>query len=110
LGAIKPKGLNRIAKIGYGHLCQREEKFLVLLYFRYTPRFPKPGETLTGHKYVVGYGGKGANQCVSAARLGCKAAMIGKVRNYYERVDTSAGGLLVPENTIDQMTSVSALT
>jgi len=21
LGAIKPKGLNRIAKIGYGHLC-----------------------------------------------------------------------------------------
>lgn len=45
----------------------------------YTPRFPKPGETLTGHKYVVGYGGKGANQCVSAARLGCKAAMIGKV-------------------------------
>jgi hypothetical protein len=25
LGAIKPKVLNRIAKIGYGHLCLREE-------------------------------------------------------------------------------------
>jgi hypothetical protein len=23
LEAIKPKGLNSIAKIGYGHLCQR---------------------------------------------------------------------------------------
>jgi hypothetical protein len=25
LEAIKPKGINRIAKIGYGHLCLREE-------------------------------------------------------------------------------------
>jgi hypothetical protein len=25
LGAIKPKGLNRIAKIGYGHLCLKQE-------------------------------------------------------------------------------------
>jgi hypothetical protein len=25
LGAIKPKGLNRIAKIVYDHLCLREE-------------------------------------------------------------------------------------
>jgi hypothetical protein len=25
LEAIKPKGLNRIDKIGYGHLCLREE-------------------------------------------------------------------------------------
>jgi ribokinase len=58
--------------------------FLKLVVGKDKPRFPKPGETLTGHKYVVGYGGKGANQCVSAARLGCKAAMIGKVRNYYE--------------------------
>ena len=24
-GSSKPKGLNRIAKIGYGHLCLREE-------------------------------------------------------------------------------------
>ena len=25
MGARKPKGLNRVAKIGYGHLCMREE-------------------------------------------------------------------------------------
>ena len=25
LGTIKPKGIHRIAKIGYGHLCLREE-------------------------------------------------------------------------------------
>jgi hypothetical protein len=25
LGAIKPKGLNRITKIGYGHPCMKEE-------------------------------------------------------------------------------------
>jgi hypothetical protein len=25
LGAIKPKGINRIAKIGYGHIFLREE-------------------------------------------------------------------------------------
>ena len=24
LGAIKPKGLNRITKIGHGHLCLRD--------------------------------------------------------------------------------------
>ncbi|CAG2206653.1 RBKS [Mytilus edulis] len=47
----------------------------------YAPRFPKPGETMIGHKYVVGFGGKGANQCVSAVRLGCKTAMVGKVGN-----------------------------
>ena len=26
LGTYKPKGLHRIAKIGYGHLCLRDEK------------------------------------------------------------------------------------
>jgi hypothetical protein len=29
LGAIKPKGLNRISKIGYGHLCLREENLRI---------------------------------------------------------------------------------
>ena len=43
------------------------------------PRLPKPGETLHGDRFVVGYGGKGANQCVAAARLGAKVAMIAKV-------------------------------
>jgi hypothetical protein len=28
LGAIKPKGLNRIAKLDYGHLWMREENLI----------------------------------------------------------------------------------
>ncbi|XP_027024212.1 ribokinase [Tachysurus fulvidraco] len=44
-----------------------------------TPRLPKAGETIHGHKFFIGFGGKGANQCVQAARLGAKTAMVCKV-------------------------------
>lgn len=50
-----------------------------LSFFSYVPRLPKPGETLHGQRFVVGFGGKGANQCVVSSRLGCKAAMVAKV-------------------------------
>jgi len=43
------------------------------------PRLPKPGETIHGHKFFTGFGGKGANQCIQAAKLGAKTAMVGKV-------------------------------
>ncbi|XP_053289815.1 ribokinase [Pleuronectes platessa] len=43
------------------------------------PRLPKPGETIHGHKFFIGFGGKGANQCIQAARLGAKTAMVCKV-------------------------------
>ncbi|OWF53132.1 ribokinase-like [Mizuhopecten yessoensis] len=45
----------------------------------YVPRLPKPGETLHGTKFAIGFGGKGANQCIVAARLGAKTAMVAKV-------------------------------
>ncbi|WAR18888.1 RBSK-like protein [Mya arenaria] len=45
----------------------------------YVPRLPKPGETLQGSKFSMGFGGKGANQCVMTAKLGAKTAMVGKV-------------------------------
>ncbi|EDW82078.1 uncharacterized protein Dwil_GK25613 [Drosophila willistoni] len=45
----------------------------------YTPRLPRPGETLHGHKFQKGYGGKGANQCVAAARQGSRTALIAKL-------------------------------
>uniref|UniRef100_A0A674H6Z5 Ribokinase n=1 Tax=Taeniopygia guttata TaxID=59729 RepID=A0A674H6Z5_TAEGU len=44
-----------------------------------TTRLPKAGETIIGHKFFVGFGGKGANQCVQSARLGAKTSLICKV-------------------------------
>ena len=44
----------------------------------YTPSVPKMGETVLGRDFNVGFGGKGANQAVIAARMpGCeKVSMI----------------------------------
>ncbi|XP_007476085.1 ribokinase [Monodelphis domestica] len=44
-----------------------------------TSRLPKTGETIHGHKFFIGFGGKGANQCVQAARLGAKTSLVCKV-------------------------------
>ncbi len=46
-----------------------------------TPRFAKPGETLTGSDFYTAAGGKGANQAVAAAKISGQAAMIGRVGN-----------------------------
>jgi ribokinase len=43
------------------------------------PRLPRPGETLAAHALHQGFGGKGANQAVAAARLGASVTMIGTV-------------------------------
>jgi len=44
-----------------------------------TPRAPKNGETIIGDNFAVYPGGKGANQAVSASRLGGDVSMAGKV-------------------------------
>lgn len=44
-----------------------------------TPRLPAPGETLVGSACHLGFGGKGANQAVAAARLGGQVTIVGKV-------------------------------
>ncbi len=45
----------------------------------YVPRLPRKGETLHGTRFRMGFGGKGANQAVMAAKLGGEVAMVGKV-------------------------------
>jgi len=44
-----------------------------------TPRFPQPGETISGDDLQVIPGGKGANQAVAASRLGANVSMLGRV-------------------------------
>lgn len=43
------------------------------------PRFPGPGETISGEDLQTLPGGKGANQAVAAARLGASVSMLGRV-------------------------------
>ena len=42
-------------------------------------RLPDDGETVIGLTYVTGFGGKGGNQAVMAARLGAAVTMVGAV-------------------------------
>jgi ribokinase len=43
------------------------------------PRFPAPGETISGSDFAIVPGGKGANQAAAAGKLGGRVAMIGQV-------------------------------
>jgi ribokinase len=45
----------------------------------YTDRFPNPGETVHGRRFTTGYGGKGANQAVMAARLGGAVTLVSRI-------------------------------
>jgi ribokinase len=65
-----------------------------------TSRLPRPGETLAGQEFHIGFGGKGANQAVMAARLGARVTMVSRVggdifgdqtiRNYQQNgIDTT---------------------
>ena len=47
--------------------------------FSYVNRMPKTGETIHGHHFQSGFGGKGANQIVAASKLKSKTAFIGKL-------------------------------
>src|SRR5512135_2172656 len=64
------------------------------------PRLPKLGETMFGHAFHMGYGGKGANQAVMAAKLGAQVTMVtklgrdvfgaGTLKNYQDQgIDTT---------------------
>src|SRR6266436_8385245 len=45
----------------------------------FTDHFPKPGETIFGQKFDLGFGGKGANQAVAARLCGADVFMVARV-------------------------------
>lgn len=45
----------------------------------FTDQFPRPGETIFGRKFQLGFGGKGANQAVAARLCGARVSMIARV-------------------------------
>lgn len=58
--------------------------FVILIetfYDSYVDRFPVPGETLSGNQFRKGTGGKAANACVMAARLGLNCRILAKVNS-----------------------------
>ena len=60
----------------------------------FTDVFPRPGETLFGKDFNLGFGGKGSNQAVAARLCGAEVLMVAKV-----------GGDLFGRATIDNFTS-----
>ncbi|HEY4763694.1 MAG TPA: ribokinase [Candidatus Sulfotelmatobacter sp.] len=45
----------------------------------FTNQFPKPGETIFGQRFDLGFGGKGANQAVAARLCGAEVFMVARV-------------------------------
>ncbi|HEX6822952.1 MAG TPA: ribokinase, partial [Candidatus Sulfotelmatobacter sp.] len=45
----------------------------------FAERFPKPGETIFGQSFNLGFGGKGANQAVAARLCGADVFMVARV-------------------------------
>lgn len=43
------------------------------------PRLPQAGETLIGSSFMLGFGGKGSNQAVMAARLGAEVSVVARL-------------------------------
>src|ERR1700685_617140 len=45
----------------------------------FSDKFPKPGETIFGQRFDLGFGGKGANQAVAARLCGAEVFMVARV-------------------------------
>src|SRR5579883_1849678 len=45
----------------------------------FTDAFQRPGETIFGREFHLGFGGKGANQAVAASLCGARVSMVARV-------------------------------
>jgi ribokinase len=79
------------------------------------PRLPAPGETVLGHTFASGPGGKGANQAIAARRLGADVTFLTKLgedrfgeelRARFEREGLPPAGIL---STRDAPTGVALI-
>ena len=68
-----------------------------------SPRFPGPGETISGEDLQIIPGGKGANQAVAASKQGSNVAMVGRVGS------DSFGPFLVDNLKINQVDTAHVL-
>ncbi|MCB1246488.1 MAG: ribokinase [Acidimicrobiia bacterium] len=69
----------------------------------FSPRFPGPGETLTGGPFMATDGGKGSNQAIGAARLGATVSFLtaigtddygSRARRLWEHEGVDASGVI----------------
>ena len=76
---------------------------------------PEKGQTILGSKHIVGPGGKGSNQAITAARLGGKVNFITKIGNdqnanmalnLYKEVGINTDSIIQDEN---QLTGVAGI-
>ncbi|XP_051470041.1 ribokinase isoform X3 [Apus apus] len=80
-----------------------------------TTRLPKAGETVLGQKFFIGFGGKGANQCVQSARLGAKTSLICKVgkdsfgNDYIENLKKNGVSTAFVGQTTDAATGTASI-
>ena len=80
----------------------------------YLKRAPETGETVLGHGFSIGMGGKGANQAVAAARAGATVCFLGRVGNdaFGDQVVTaltSEGLDLTQMDRVDTDTAVASI-
>lgn len=68
----------------------------------FAERLPEPGETVVGTRFHQGFGGKGANQAVMAARFDGEVALVGAVGH-------DANGAAIVANLRDQGVAVDDL-
>lgn len=82
----------------------------------YVPRLPRMGETLHGFRFQMGFGGKGANQAVMAAKLGAQVAMVTKVgqdvfgdntRSNFERCGIDTRHVLTTDQAFSGVASIA---
>ncbi|XP_027497461.1 ribokinase isoform X3 [Corapipo altera] len=80
-----------------------------------TTRLPRAGETVLGHKFFIGFGGKGANQCVQSARLGANTSLICKVgkdsfgNDYVENLKKNGISTAFVDQTTDAATGTASI-